>query len=90
MIERTGTKLAPAYISKGCPPLVEVPPQILQQAATTPAALESYLRLHTIAAGEGVIGRVWQTGEPVCLTDLADAPELAKLRGTSLGAARSW
>src|ERR687894_7318 len=24
--DRTGTKLMPAYISKGCPPLVDVPP----------------------------------------------------------------
>src|SRR5215210_2807268 len=41
MADRTGVKLAPAFISKGCPPLVEVPAHILQQAATTPVALES-------------------------------------------------
>jgi sigma-B regulation protein RsbU (phosphoserine phosphatase) len=29
MVDRTGTRLAPAYISKGCPPLVEVPSHIL-------------------------------------------------------------
>ena len=86
MMERAGGKLAPAYISKGCPPFVEVPADVLQKAATTPAALESYLRLHTIPPGEGIVGRVWQTREPVCLTDLANAPELAALRGTSLGA----
>ena len=37
MMERAGAKLAPAFISKGCPPFVEVPPDILQKAATTPA-----------------------------------------------------
>src|SRR5207244_6025088 len=42
MADRTGTKLTPAFISKGCPPLVDVPPHILQQAACTPVALESY------------------------------------------------
>src|SRR5438477_11509589 len=61
MADRTGAKLAPAYISKGCPPLVEVPPHILQQASTTPVALESFLRLHALLAGEGVLGRVWQS-----------------------------
>ena len=67
------------------------PPHILQQAATTPVALESYLRLAYHRPGEGVIGRVWQTGQPVCLNDLAEAPELAKLRGSSLSAPpRSW
>ncbi|MEP7077478.1 MAG: GAF domain-containing SpoIIE family protein phosphatase [Chthoniobacterales bacterium] len=87
MMERAGGRLAPAFISKGCPPLVEVPPHVLQQAATTPIALESYLRLHTIAPGEGIVGRAWQNRTPALLTDLADAPELAKLRETTLGTA---
>ncbi|MFZ1218344.1 MAG: GAF domain-containing SpoIIE family protein phosphatase [Chthoniobacterales bacterium] len=87
MMERAGGKLAPAYISQGCPPFVDVPAHILEQAASSPAALENYLRLHAIPPGEGIIGRVWQSREPVCLTDLADAPELAGLRGTSLGTA---
>jgi sigma-B regulation protein RsbU (phosphoserine phosphatase) len=86
MADRTGTKLGPAFVSKGCPPLVDVPPHILQQAAATPVALESYLRLHSVGMGEGIIGRVWQTGEPICLNELSAAPELAKLRGSSLGA----
>src|SRR3954468_19271588 len=87
MMERAGGKLAPAFISKGCPPFIDVPTHVLQQAAANSTALESYLRLHAIVPGEGIIGRVWQTREPVLLTDLANAPELAGLRGTSLGAA---
>jgi phosphoserine phosphatase RsbU/P len=87
MADRAGTKLTPAFISKGCPPLVDVPPHILEQAASTPVALESYLRLHTVVLGDGVIGRVWQTGEAVCLNEFSEAPELAKLRGTAFGTA---
>src|SRR5438045_5370700 len=83
--DRTGTKLTPAFISKGCPPLVDVPPEILEQAALSPIALESYLRLHAIPLGEGIIGRVWQLGQSVCLNELSEAPELVKLRGTSFG-----
>src|SRR3954470_21226366 len=30
LTDRTGTKLVPTFISKGCPPLVDVPPHILQ------------------------------------------------------------
>ena len=52
--DRTGAKLTPAFISKGCPPLVDVPPNILQQAAAAPTAVERFLRLHTIAPGEGL------------------------------------
>src|SRR6478672_5374454 len=54
LADRTGMKLLPTYRSKGCPPLVDVPPHILQQAAVTPVALESYLRLHSLAVGEGL------------------------------------
>jgi phosphoserine phosphatase RsbU/P len=82
---RTGGKLTPAFISNGCPPLIDVPPTTLQQAAASPAALESFLRLHTIGAGEGLIGRVWQTGQAIFLNDFSEAPELAKLRGSAFG-----
>src|SRR5438067_2850397 len=87
LADRTGAKLVPAFISKGCPPLVEVPADILQQAAAAPVALESYLRLHSVPLGEGGIGQVWQTGQSVCLNELSEAPELAKLRDTSFGTA---
>src|SRR3954471_5693160 len=87
MMERAGGKLPPAFISKGCPPFIEVPVHVLQQGAADSTVLESYLRLHAIAPGQGIIGGVWKTREPLLLTDLAHAPELAGLRGTSLGAA---
>ncbi|HEY4283821.1 MAG TPA: GAF domain-containing SpoIIE family protein phosphatase [Chthoniobacterales bacterium] len=87
LADRTGTKLAPAFISKGCPPLVEVPPHILQQATVTPVALDSFLRLHSVMVGEGVLGKVWQTGQAVCLNELSEAPELAKLRDSPLATA---
>src|SRR5438045_6887974 len=87
LTDRTGAKLTPAFISNGCPPLVDVPSNILQQAAATPIALESYLRLHSITPGEGLIGRVWQTGQSVCLNVFQAAPELAKLRGSAFGSA---
>jgi sigma-B regulation protein RsbU (phosphoserine phosphatase) len=82
--DRTGTKLQPAYVSKGCPPLVDVPQHILQQATTTPIALESYLRMHPVDVGEGIVGRAWATLQPQYLLDLSEAPELTKLRDTPL------
>jgi len=69
------------------PPLVDVPLNILQQAAAAPIALESYLRLHSVTPGEGMLGHVWQTGQPVCFTEFSEAPELAKLHGSAFGAA---
>ena len=86
MADRTGAKLAPAYISKGCPPLVEVPAHILQQASATPVALESYLRMHSVDVGNGIIGRAWQDRQAFFFGDVSEAPELANLRGTTTGA----
>lgn len=86
LTDRTGTKLTPTFISKGCPPLVDVPPHILQQAAATPVALESFIRLHTIGGGEGLLGRVWQTAAPTCLNEFSEVPELSRLRSSSFGA----
>src|SRR3989441_11023304 len=86
LTDRTGTKLVPTFVSKGCPPLVDVPPHVLQQTAGTPGALENFLRVHNIGNGEGVLGRVWQTATPLCLNEFSEAPELATLRDSSLGA----
>src|ERR1700758_2903626 len=85
--DRGGNKLLPVFLSKGCPPLVPVPGHILHQAATTPAALEGFLRMHNVVAGEGLIGTVWQTRQPVSLGDVSEVPELARLRDTPLGTA---
>src|SRR2546426_4169706 len=87
LTDRSGNKLVPMFLSKGCPPLVPVPGHILHQAATTPAALEGFLRMHNVPPGEGLIGTVWQTAQPVSLSDVRDVPELARLRETPLGTA---
>jgi phosphoserine phosphatase RsbU/P len=87
MADRTGAKLAPAFVSKGCPPLVAVPEQVLQQAVAAPDVLEKYLRTRTIEPGEGVVGRVWKNGVAVNMSDFAGAPELEKLHRTSFGSA---
>src|ERR1044072_2711310 len=83
MMERAGGKLAPAYISKGCPPFLSIPPDVIQKAEITPSALENHLRLNAIAPGDGIIGRVWQTREAIYRNDLSIAAEFAPLRGTA-------
>jgi phosphoserine phosphatase RsbU/P len=64
LMDKTQPVLVPAFISKGCPALIKVPPHILEQAATNHFALESYLRLSSVRRGEGVIGAVPESGEP--------------------------
>ena len=71
LTDRSGDFLAPAYISRSCAPLVEVPVHIRQQAAANPVAMESYLRLHPIHPGEGAVARVWKDGG-ACIFNFSD------------------
>jgi len=66
---KTDGAMVPAFISKGCPPMVDVPKHVLDQAASAPVALESYLRLHPVRMGEGVIGECWRSGQPIIIDD---------------------
>ena len=67
------------------------PPHILQQAADHAGRARklSAHRTRSSRAKESSAAS-GKTAQPVCLTDLADAPELAKLRDSSFGTARSW
>jgi sigma-B regulation protein RsbU (phosphoserine phosphatase) len=49
--------LNPAYVSDNCPPLVRVPPEIMEKARADPRVLESHLRLARVAVGDGLIGK---------------------------------
>src|SRR3954454_7231238 len=40
MIERGGTRLAATFVSKGCPPLVQIPPEILHESGGNPGSIE--------------------------------------------------
>ncbi len=93
LVDRNGGILIPTFISKGCPPLVAVPPHILQQAATTPVALDSYLRLHPVplggrdgadADGDSILRSVWLNKEPLFLPSAEHDPRLHALRDTAL------
>lgn len=79
LADRSEKSLTPVFVSRGCAPLVELPPHIREQTATNPVAMESYLRLHTIRPGEGVVGRMWEENG-VRAFSFAD-PELQNLAG---------
>ena len=99
LTDRSGTLLIPTFISKGCPPLVSVPPHILQQAVATPVALDSYLRLHPVpidgddgknggadapSNGDALLTEVFRNKEPLFLPAADRDPHLAALRETAL------
>jgi sigma-B regulation protein RsbU (phosphoserine phosphatase) len=82
LLDRRRDVLAPAFLSKSCPPLIEVPAHILQQVESKPVALQSYLRLHAVKPGEGLIGEVWKTQEALLLA--GDDERLRSLRDATL------
>ena len=81
LIGRQGTVLLPSFISKDCPPLIEIPQTILKQAEALPLALQSYIRLHSLEPGEGLVGTVWRDKEPLFLS--GDDARLSNLRETT-------
>jgi phosphoserine phosphatase RsbU/P len=84
LVDRTGKLVVPSFISKGCPPLVDVPRNVSQQSLTSPVALENYLRLHTVKPGEGLLGAVWERREPLFLSSKDADPRLEGLRHSAL------
>ncbi|MFM8497338.1 MAG: PP2C family protein-serine/threonine phosphatase, partial [Planctomycetia bacterium] len=79
LVDRSGQFLAPAYISRTCAPLVNVPQHIREQATSNPVALESYLRLHSVYPGDGAMALTWKEGG-ARIFNFSD-PELAGLAG---------
>lgn len=73
--DRASDKLVPTYCTKECPPLVALPERIIDRARTNPATLHSFMRLHAVAADEGLLGKCLQTGEPLVVADLVHAEE---------------
>src|ERR1700758_1826758 len=84
LVDRSGKFLVPSFISKDCPPLVEVPRQISQQSLSSPVAMESYLRLHTVKPAEGLLGAVWERKEPLFLSSRDADPRLERLKDLSV------
>jgi sigma-B regulation protein RsbU (phosphoserine phosphatase) len=81
-VNRDGVALVARYISRSCPPLMEVPPHILKQLEKNPQALPSYLRLHTVEPGEGLVGKVWRDQDAVLL--LPQDTRLTALHDTTM------
>jgi len=56
LADRSGEQLLPAFLSKGCPPLVTLPPNLsgeLDSPASRSQAIESFVRLQSVSVGKG-------------------------------------
>ncbi len=87
LADRNDASMVPAFLSKGCPPLIEVPRHVLDQGANTPIATDSYVRLHTVKPGEGLIGEAWQRSAPRLINAELAELNLHRDRSMQLGSA---
>ncbi len=70
LLDEAGKSLVPRHCTKNCPPLIALPERIISQAQSNPATLPSFLRLHSIAPGEGALGEVFTTQSEASIPDL--------------------
>jgi phosphoserine phosphatase RsbU/P len=63
LMDKAEPILIPAFVSKGCPALIEVPVHILDQTSGNHLALDSYLRLSSVRRGDGIVGMAVESGQ---------------------------
>lgn len=73
-------QLVPTRLTQHCPPLIPLPPEIVDQIGSGSAQLRSYLRLRSINDTEGPLGEVFQTNRPLVLADLRAHPSFASIK----------
>jgi sigma-B regulation protein RsbU (phosphoserine phosphatase) len=73
LTDRSGDNLLPSYLSRDCPPLVILPENLRSRSDTQ--AVDSFLRLHAVALGRGVVGEAGTWKTPRFLRRSGDLPE---------------
>jgi sigma-B regulation protein RsbU (phosphoserine phosphatase) len=66
--------LAPAFMSKECPALIELPAHLLAKLNEDRQTVRSYVQLQSVPAGKGALGDVLTSGRSLNLPDLHDHP----------------
>lgn len=83
MNDKSGDHLLPAFLSKGCPPLVVLPGHLAAEAAAgeNNPAIESFVRLQAIPCGSGLVGEACNWKEPRFLRRSGDIPPEISAQG---------
>lgn len=74
LLDSSERALVPRYHSDKCVPLVDIPERIATMARTNHSSLLSFLRLHSLAADEGLPGSVFQSQQVEIIEDLRKHP----------------
>ncbi|MGI8604954.1 MAG: PP2C family protein-serine/threonine phosphatase [Verrucomicrobiales bacterium] len=71
--------LVPTFITPECPPLIELPPAMVEKLASDVQAVRSYVQLQSVPAPAGVLGQVLSSERPLNLRDLHDHPVFSSI-----------
>jgi len=74
LLDQSRERLAPAYISGGCPPLIALPDSVIAATDDRPSALTSYLRLQSISANHPVYSLPLKSHHSLRIDNLAEYP----------------
>ena len=77
LVDRAGENLLPSFLSRGCPPLMKLPAHL----AADHSSLESFIRLHAVPRGEGVLGEACDWTEGRLLRRHSDLPPYLAAQG---------
>lgn len=81
LLDSTERALVPRHHSDKCVPLVALPERIANMARSNRPSLLSFLRLHPIAATEGLLGSVFQNQKVEIIEDFGTEPRLGGYGG---------
>lgn len=75
VIDKPGL-LIPAYVSDGCVPLIPLPEEVAALHGSNEKAVSSHIKLHSISADEGMLGRSMKTREFTLVSQISAETEL--------------
>lgn len=67
LLQEGRDQLRPAFISRGCPPFVQVPAEVMEKAGQGLGVMHTFLRTHFVGPDEGVISDAWRLRVPLLL-----------------------
>ncbi len=76
LLDSAGRSLVPRYHSDKCVPLVALPERIASMARSNRSSLLSFLRLHAVSVGEGLLGGIFQTQKVEVIPQLKEDTRL--------------
>jgi sigma-B regulation protein RsbU (phosphoserine phosphatase) len=82
LLDASERSLVPRFHSDKCVPLVDIPERIASMARSNSSSLLSFLRLHSIAVGEGLPGSIFEAQRVEILEDLCKDARLGGSGGS--------